>query len=114
MTTPDPAELIGKLRADKHAQPVDPKAVYRTRPVALFEEAADALAAADLRNASLVAERDAAREALLNIAPAVDPLPGEDCTTTITLFTDGGKIITPGPCWSAFRKAMEAINALEV
>lgn len=32
--------LVDRLRSLDHTPPVDPKAVYRTRPVALFEEAA--------------------------------------------------------------------------
>lgn len=37
------AGLVERLRAKDHAPPFDPKAVYRTRPVALYEEAADAI-----------------------------------------------------------------------
>lgn len=35
--------LINELRSDRHREPVDPKAVYRTRRIGLFKEAADRL-----------------------------------------------------------------------
>ena len=36
-------KLAADLRSPTHRQPINPKANYRTRDVALFEEAADAL-----------------------------------------------------------------------
>lgn len=35
--------LIDELQSSDHREPVDPKAIYRTRRVGLFEEAAIAL-----------------------------------------------------------------------
>jgi hypothetical protein len=39
----DIKRLVEELRSSEHRQPINPKAVYRTRDVALFEEAANAL-----------------------------------------------------------------------
>lgn len=39
----DVSELVAALRSEKHRQPISPKAVYRTRDVTLFEEAADVI-----------------------------------------------------------------------
>lgn len=34
-------DIVERLRSRDHAEPIDPKAIYRTRSVQLFEEAAD-------------------------------------------------------------------------
>jgi len=56
--------LTDELLSPDHRKPVDPKAVYRTRRVGLFEEAADKIEGltADLRNAVEVAYRRGATD----------------------------------------------------
>lgn len=39
----DVAGLVEALRSPDHRQPIDPKAIYRTRDIKLFEEAADTI-----------------------------------------------------------------------
>lgn len=67
---PATPELVERLRSPA-AEQGDPKAVYRTRPVALFEEAADALEAQQARIAELEA---AVRKVALFRDPGEDPV----------------------------------------
>ena len=43
MTRPEIEALIEGLQSANHPQPIDPKAVYRTRAVSLFDQSAAAL-----------------------------------------------------------------------
>jgi len=64
------SDLINRLRTDD-APTFDPKAVYRTRPVSLFEEAAEALAQAEARAERAEADLGALRTALA-VAAKID------------------------------------------
>ena len=66
MTAPTTSELIERLRSAHMPTPVDPNAVYRTRPLTLFQEAADRLA-------DLEREREGWRPDREAIARIIDP-----------------------------------------